>query len=217
MIDAHKSYRYYEPFGLKTFLSEKLLNLFSNKKLKIKLNNSLPEVNSAQYKPWYNTLEFRSDTSPSIATHELVHVYNDLVLNFWSEASDEAMAYTIEGLLGSLLKLKKFENIIFGVECPYTSKTSKSIFLSWSNLWGTKDATISVSNIPYYLLHVSIKPKANSETTRTATETDYKLVNSYYGIRISCGLVKTYIKDRLSACNYCGKPLECPESAGYFK
>jgi RHS repeat-associated protein len=36
IIDSHKNYKYYESFGLKAFLSEKLLNLFDNKSLKIK-------------------------------------------------------------------------------------------------------------------------------------------------------------------------------------
>jgi hypothetical protein len=207
MIDSHKNYRYYEPFGLKTFLSVKLLNLFDNAKLKIKLKNDLPEVNSAQYRPYHNTLEFRSNATSSVATHELVHAYNDLVLGFWSEASDEAMAYTVEGLLGSFPQLQNFEGKVFNGECPYSSRTSQSIFSSWNNLWGTKDATIPVASIPQILLQVRIKPNARWETTRNATENDYKSLNKYYGIKISCGLVKDYIKNRLSECKYCDNRL----------
>jgi hypothetical protein len=149
--------------------------------------------------------------------HELVHAYNDLVLGFWFETSDEAMAYTVAGLLGVFVKLQRFEYKVFNGECPYSSETSQSIFSTWSNNWGTKDAITPVLAIPKSLLQVSIKPKASSATSRYATENDYKLINSRYGIKISCGLVKNYIKNRLSECKYCGKPLECPESAGYFK
>jgi RHS repeat-associated protein len=217
MIVNHKDYKYYEAFGIKVFLSAKLLNLFNNKSLTIKLNNNMSELNSAQYYHFSNTLEFRSDSTSFAATHELVHAYNDLVIGgFWWEASDEAMAYTVEGLLRSFAGLKIFEETVFKGKCPYSTETSKVIFSSWGNLWGTKDATTQMS-LPKSLLQVAIKPNAKSETTRLANENDYKLINSRYGIKISCKLVKDYIKNRLSECNYCDKSLECPESAGYFK